>query len=273
MRKDLHMTKHNTEDCWYRDYCEKFGTEDCCWKCRKMQQTKFLLDLSNLSRVHKRPLALDIRKVNKEAGQYINEVLSDPEFFVKRGYNAYFYGPTGTGKTSWACKILLNYFSAIAETNNSVCRGLFISVPELLRDLKFDITHPDNMPDFVEFVHTIQDTDLVVWDEIGDLNYTNYECQWVYSFVNHRIANKRANIFVGNCTPETLSAADPALYSRICTGSDCIEFDGMDLRVNNTFSSAIAEYLQDNPGIFDLDSENYQGIPPLSDAVELSLDK
>ena len=273
MRKDLHITKHITEDCWYRTHCDKYGTEDCCWKCRRMQQTKFLLDLSNLSRIHRRPLDLDIRKLNKNASQFINAVLEDPVFFVNGGFNAYFYGPTGTGKTSWACKILLNYFAEIAETNNSICRGLFISVPELLRDLKFDINHPDNMPDFVEFIHTIQDTDIVIWDEIGDLSYTNYECQWIYSFINHRIANRRANIFVGNCTPETLSVADPALYSRVCTGSDCIEFDGMDLRINRTFLSAISDYLQDNPGVFDLDSDNYQGILPLTNNTEPTSDE
>lgn len=267
MRKDLHMTKHNTDDCWYSSICEKFGTEDCCWKCRRMQQTKFLLDLSNLSRVHKRPLALDVAKLPKEACEFINAVLADPVFFVNRGYNAYFYGPTGTGKTAWACKILLNYFSYVAETNNSVCRGLFVSVPELLRDLKFDINHPDNMPDFVEFIHTIQDTDLVIWDEITALDYSAFESRWLYSLINHRIANRRSSIFTSNITPKQLKLIDPSLHSRICSSSDCIEVGGQDLRTTRLFSSVMEEYMQDNPGIFDLDSENYQGILPLSEAT------
>ncbi len=261
MRSDLHYTKYDVETCWYNSACEKYQTEECSWKCRKMQQTKFLLDLSNLPGKMRRPLNLDIRKVDKESAKYLNAILYDPRYFVDCGTNAYFYGSTGTGKTSWACKILNNYFASIAETNYNQCRGLFVSVPKLLRDIKMDIGHPNADPNFLEFIHTLENTDLVVWDDIIQTTPTDYESVWLYSLINTRTLNCKANIFTSNLTPEQLTEEDYRLASRICLNSVRIHFQGYDLRGENRFLKTVDEFLEANPDVFNTDSENYIGIP------------
>ena len=260
MRSDLHTTKHNTDNCWYKDNCSKYQTEDCCWKCRKMQQTKYMLDLSNLETPLKSFTGLDITRLNKFCAEYIEAVLYDPTYFVDFGYNLYFYGNTGTGKTSWACRILLEYFAQVAESSYNQCRGLFVSVPTLLRDIKCDIGHPHENPDFMEFIRTIETTDLVIWDDIGITIPTDYETLWLYSLITKRLLGKKANIFTSNMNPEIYFTEQPQLASRICVVSDCVEFTGLDLRSLNSFASSIQSFKDENPGAFDYESENYIGI-------------
>lgn len=260
MRSDLHTTKHRTDNCWYKDNCSKYQTEDCCWKCRKMQQTKYMMDLSNLESPLKSFTGLDISLLNKPCAEYIEAVLYDPRYFVDFGDNAYFYGPTGTGKTSWACRILIEYFSQVAESSYNQCRGLFVSVPTLLRDIKCDIGHPHENPDFMEFIRTIETTDLVIWDDIGVTMPTDYETIWLYSLISKRLLAKRANIFTSNVEPHSYLIERPQLASRICLVSDCVEFTGADLRGSDGFLCRTQKFISEHPGAFDYTSENYIGV-------------
>lgn len=261
MREELHFTMHDTSKCWYRNNCPNVDTESCKWSCQRMQQTKYLFDLSNLRPPHRKSQNLNIQLLNSEAQTYINGVLGDVPYFVRNGFNAYFYGGTGNGKTSWAVEILTNYFFEIAETNCNECRGLFISVPTLLMKTKMNIAHPNFDPYFCEIVDSIGKVDLVIWDDIIQTDPTAYESQLLYSLINERLLRKRANIFTSNLSRNELSEVDYRLYSRICTMSDCVEFTGEDMRVDNKFSAVVEQYMRDNPGIFDVNSDSYAGYP------------
>ena len=255
MRKDLHLTMYKTDYCWYRDVCDKFKSEDCCWKCKRMQQTKFLLDLSNLRPVHIKPYRLDYDGLSKECENYLNGIFYNVSYFVDNGFNAYFYGGTGTGKTSWACKVLKTYFSAVAESTNFTCRGLFISVPMLLLNIKRNIKPSTYIEDFDELLDDIQKVDLVVWDDIIQTSPTDFESQWLYTLINERLLRKKANIFTSNLSPEELEIVDTRLHSRVCTISDCILFDCGDKRNSRKFSDVVNEFLEDEPNGFDTNYE------------------
>ena len=239
MRDNYFVPIHDTSACWYRNYCDECDTETCNRHCRKMQQTKYMLDLSELPFVYRKHQDLDVEKLNLTASDYICEICKDIPFFVQNGYNAYFYGGTGTGKTSWAVYILTNYFSAIAKNNNDRCRGLFISVPKLLRNIKLNIKFKDY--DFKELVDTIPYVDLVIWDDIIQTEPTAYERQWLYSLINDRITERKSNIFTSNMEPEDLNKIDKQLYSRIYTVSDAIDFSNIDLRGGHKFSDFLKQ--------------------------------
>lgn len=261
MREELHLTMHDTSKCWYRENCPNVDSKNCNWSCQRMQQTKYLFDLSNLRPSQRKAQKLDISVLDQTCQVYINGILGDVPYFVRNGFNAYFYGGTGTGKTSWATEIIITYFYEIAEKNHNECRGLFISVPTLLRNIKMDIGHPNCDPYFVEFIKTIETTDLVVWDDIIQTNPTDFESQWLYSLINERLLRKRANIFTSNLNPQDLSKVDNRLYSRICTISDCIKFSGKDLREKGKFSYVVKEFVKDNPDVYNINSVDYDGYP------------
>lgn len=235
MRDSKYIRREDVENCWYRPICDKVDTEGCVYTCRKFTQTDYLFQLSNLPKSYWKPIRLCTDELSESTAEILNTIVVDCEFFVKKGFNLYLWGETGCGKTSWAVKIMNNYFASIAEQNDFTTRGLYINVASFLRDAKLYMTYKSE--DYLELLHTIQECDIVIWDDIGQTDMTKYESQWLYSFINERIFAKKCNIFTSNLSPEELGIADKRLESRVCTGSDCLNITGTDKRSDNTYTS------------------------------------
>lgn len=235
MRDNNYVRSTDVSKCWYKDMCEKYNTEDCKETCKLFTQTDYLFQLSNLPKSCWKAQRLDDSNINEEAAEILNTIVADVEFFVKKGFNLYIYGETGCGKTSWAIKIMNNYFACIAERNNFTTRGLYINVSSFLRDAKLHMTYKTE--EYLELLNTIKVCDLVIWDDIGQTDPTNYESQWLYSFINERLLAKKSNIFTSNLSPQQLERLDKRLESRVCKGSDCIELGGYDMRSCNTYTA------------------------------------
>lgn len=234
MRDSNYERLVDTEKCWYKSFCENYSTQKCSYVCKKFTQTDYLFQLSGLPQSMWKPIKIDDSCLETAVSETLNTITSDCEFFVKRGFNLYLYGDTGVGKTSWAVKIMNNYFAAIAEKNDFTTRGLYINVPSFLRDSKLYMTYKSE--DWLELLNTIKVCDIVIWDDIGQTDATKYESQIVYSYINDRIFAKKCNIFTSNLSPEQLAKVDARLHSRICEGSDCLHIDGIDRRFQNTYT-------------------------------------
>lgn len=224
--------------CWFKDKCNKFGTPNCSTVCTKFTQTDYLFQLSNLPKVKQVVPKMDVTELSEYAYDLIDKIIQDVEFFVKSGYNLYLYGETGSGKTSWAIKILGTYFMTIAPKTNFTVRGLFINVPSLFRDIKLHMSYKSD--NFYEMFHHITKCDLVVWDEIGQTDPTAFESQWLYSLINDRMLAQKSNIFTSNLSPDQLDRLDKRIGSRICTGSDCIEITGNDRRCDTKYTNYLS---------------------------------
>lgn len=239
MRKELHHTMHDTTQCWYKNHCERYGSDTCNWSCKHMQETKYMLDLSELPLKYRVHQDIDMSRLNEQARSYVYEMTRDLSFYVKHGFSAYFYGDVGTGKTSWAVYALTNYFSQISEHSYHQCRGLYIAVPKLLRDIRLNMTYKDD--NFYELICEIPKVDFVVWDDVYQTGPTDFEKQWLFSLIDERIANGKSSIFTSNHSPESLGRIDERLYSRICANSDCVAFIGDDLRGRYKFTDFLKE--------------------------------
>ena len=234
MLDDKYERNDNIKNCWYKDSCDKYGTELCTYACKMFTQTDYLFQLSNLPKSCWRPQRLDTSELEKTVEETLMTIVHDTEFFVKKGFNLYLWGETGCGKTSWAIKIMNNYFATIAETNDFTIRGQYVNVASFLRDAKLHMTYRSE--DYIEFLRIIQTCDIVIWDDIGQTDPTAYESQWLYSFINERLLAKKCNIFTSNLSPQQLEEIDKRLESRICKGSDCLHITGQDMRYANTYT-------------------------------------
>lgn len=245
MRDENYCRRSDICHCWYKNMCDKYNTDMCTETCKKFTQTDYMLQMSNLPRSCWKPQRLDTSLLLPEVSEVLQTIISDCEFFVKRGFNLYLYGETGCGKTSWAIKLMLNYFAQIAETNDFSTRGLFINVSSFLRDAKLNMTYKSE--NYYQLLSDIKKCDIVIWDDIGQTDPTNYESQWLYSFINERITAKKCNIFTSNLSPQQLEKQDKRLESRACKGSDCLEITGLDMRSNNTYTAFInSQEVDDN---------------------------
>jgi DNA replication protein DnaC len=181
-------------------------------------------------------LGFGTEKQRAYTAETLSKILEDIYSFVKNGFNLFLFGDTGTGKTSWAVKLMNNYFSVVCEKNIYEPKGLYISVASFLRDAKLQMNYKNE--NYYELLQQIQSCDIVIWDDIFQTDPTNYESQWLYSYINDRMFAQKCNIFTSNLSPEQLEKVDSRLHSRICTSSDILRISGMDRRSDNKFTTS-----------------------------------
>ena len=151
----------------------------------------------------------------------------DIDNFVKSGKNLYICSTTpGNAKTTWAAKLMLNYFNKVWPNSYDTTRGLFVHIPTLMLDLK----KFDAIP---EYINRIKDADLVIWDDLAATNkLTEYEHEQLLQFIDYRIQNELSNIYTSNITDPTMLIQNigARLASRVYTGSKIITFIAKDFR-------------------------------------------
>lgn len=225
-----HIYNFDKEQCWYKEVCPLYNSETCCASCVKYHKMDYLANMALLTKKQQHPMKLYVEDIDETAYMRLNEIKTNAKTFVDNYGNLLIYSKiTGNGKTEWSIKILMNYFNQIWASTDLVCRGLFINVPRFLNELKENIRESS---EYIEHIkQNILTADLVVWDEVGLKDLTAYEHDYLFSYINARLDNGKANIFTSNMNTEELSQILGArLYSRIINNSECIELKGADKR-------------------------------------------
>ena len=190
---------------------------------------KYLIDNSGIPKVRQKPQMLDAG-IDYNQFVILNGVKNRIVELVENGdFNLYICSrETGNGKTSWAIKILLKYFDQVWAGNGFRVRGYFQHVPTLLNTLKDFSTNHDSLK------NTLENVDIVVWDDIAASKLSDYDISQLLIFIDSRISNGKANIFTGNLVTETslINALGSRLSSRIWNSSTVVEFKGKDRRKN-----------------------------------------
>ena len=222
---DVKEFKFIKDKCWFRTNCPMYGTKDCNCSCSVYFQYYYLVNLANIPPNKQQPEQLklsagkDIKKY-----EYLNNVKENINEFVQHGCNLYLYSPYyGNGKTTWSIKLMSKYFSNIWNGNGTRCRGLFINVDEFLMAKRNAIKRPDiRLEEMEKLIPTV---DLIVWDDIGVTKLKEYDHQILFSLINPRIVNNKANIFTSNVIDEQLDDnIGGRLSSRILDTSTIVEF-------------------------------------------------
>ena len=225
--------KFDVEKCPYYDGhpCK----QQCDSSCIRYMEMDYLIVTSGLPDSKRKPLRLIPEEVDLDSFRRLKNVKDDILNFVKTGSSLYIYSTTpGNGKTSWAIKLLMKFFDQIWAGNGFKTRGLFINVPNFLRQVTENVTNPSN--DFIELKQLIASADLVVWDDIGSTKLSDYDHKNLLSFIDQRILAERSNIYTGNLPGSSLpEALGQRLASRVYNESSVVELRGQDRRGFNLY--------------------------------------
>lgn len=190
------------ERCWAEEYCKGYPHK-CDPLCLGYVQLKNIYALSNMPKRYQYDIPLVNPGPDREAYLQLQAFRENVVENVQKGRGLFIYSRhKGNGKTTWACKVLNQYFRHVALTNNMRCRGLFINVPQFLRDLRDSFSTPSERME--ELQYNIRHADIVVWDDIGTETPTNWVRETLYTFINHREANGLSQIFTSNLSLEEL---------------------------------------------------------------------
>ena len=127
----MYEYKFDREKCWFKDVCGKYKTTDCCASCLRFMEFDFLIYTSRIPKVYQKSVNLKPDSCDYNSFEYLNDLKQDIINFVAAGENLFIHSCfTGNGKTTWATKFLLRYFSEIWLGNGFKPRGLFLSRSE-----------------------------------------------------------------------------------------------------------------------------------------------
>lgn len=208
-------------DCWYKNVC----SFDTCVNCIRYAEMKYLMTHSGIPKSRQKPQMLDAG-VDYDAFVSLALIKDNILQFVERGDNLYICSnETGNGKTSWAIKILLKYFDRIWPGNGFKVRGYFQHVPMFFNTLKDFSNNHDALK------NTLENADLVVWDDIAASKLSDYDINQLLIYLDKRIIEGKSNIFTGNITSrdKLTKVLGSRLASRIWS-STVIELKGKDRR-------------------------------------------
>ena len=222
--------------CYLFDSCHKYKNNRCNLQddafCIKLFKLNYLYDESLMSAKQREyvPLHIDADGTDREQFLKLKEIETNIERFVTNGDNLYIHSSTcGNGKTCWSLRMIQAYFNAIWHKCDLNCKALFINVPRFLLSLKDNIT---THSDYIEHIKKyILDVDLVVWDELGIKNATQFEHEHLLNLINTRIDYNKSNIYTSNLNSDELKVRlGERLHSRIVNLSTDVELFGVDKR-------------------------------------------
>ena len=127
--------------CWAEAYCKGYPNK-CGFDCIGWVQLKNIYALSHMPAKYQKGVALNLTddeagRKDREAYIYLKDWAANVQQNVADGKGLYIVSKNkGNGKTAWACKIMNEYFKAVALKNDLRCRGIFINVPTFLEELR-----------------------------------------------------------------------------------------------------------------------------------------
>lgn len=216
-------------ECWYKKTCKNYK-EECQKNCIRYNEMLYMMESANIPKGNQFKNELIPNPIDLKNFEFLTEIKKDVVNFVKNGENLYIYSSIfGNGKTTWAIKIMQNYFNLKWLGNGFIQRGLFIHVPSFLTKFKEVINKKDET--FEDLKKQLLEVDLVIWDDIATCKLTDYDHTNLSTYIDQRKLNGKANIYTGNLNErELVDALGNRLKSRVWNDSTIVELRGMDRR-------------------------------------------
>ncbi|AVM69755.1 DNA replication protein DnaC [Lachnospiraceae bacterium oral taxon 500] len=216
--------------CFASNYC-KMDRAHCSELCGAYRVLRALFNLSRMPEKYRYTIKLTPDGQDLKAFTALNDYKENVLQMVESGQGLYIWGgSTGTGKTSWACKIMSHYFRKITFNTGLENEGLFIFLPSFLEDLRN--SYSDKEPDFERMLEMVNSCKLLIIDDIGAERVTEWVAERMVSIINRRSSNGLCTIYTSNLSPDQLKEKlGDRIASRVFGGSQIIEIKGGDRRL------------------------------------------
>lgn len=215
--------------CWYEKVCKNYKA-NCQNNCIRYNEVNYMMESAKIPKGNQFKNELIPSPIDINNFKFLNEIKKDIINFIKNGENLYIFSSAfGNGKTTWAIKIMQNYFNQIWAGNGFTQRGLFIHVPSFLTKFKEIINKKDE--EFEEMKKQLLEVDLVIWDDIATGKLSDYDHTNLLTYIDQRKLNGKSNIYTGNLNEQELvEALGNRLKSRVWNDSTIVELFGNDRR-------------------------------------------
>lgn len=163
----------------------------------------------------------------------LKDIKDNIKQFVDKGNNLLIYSSNvGNGKTTLSTKMIKEYINSVSNIKfKNNCPALFINVTNFLNEKKLAITDSSLQSKVYDTEQKILSANLVVFDDIGVKNISDYDLGALYYWIDYRTNNLKSCIYTSNLQPSSLKKVlDDRLYSRIVNYSILKEIKDGDSR-------------------------------------------
>lgn len=228
----------DTIDCIHKRSCDYYTSSTCTCSCNKLIQSNYMLKLSNLptkfQKPQEQPIPINTYGTNIIDRQLIGSIVDNIDLYVNSYNNLYIFGDNGFGKTTVGMQLLFSYIKSIGGNNNFTCRGIYISVTNLLVSYKLNALSFN--PELMELLHDIRNASLVVFDNLYVTQLNANELQLLFDIIDYRQLNDRSNIFINDDDPDTFKTKCELLYNKCCKYADKVNIGAYNHLKDNSFS-------------------------------------
>lgn len=221
-------------ECFVMEICQLYANNECTGDCSIRSYYDRILKQSQLPRKLQRvdKIRLIPDDVDLEAFRKLARIRDDIVNFVEQGKDLYIYSAdAGTGKTTWAAKLLVEYFKSMDCRHNP---GAYVNVTDLCSRYKNRFLNEEKDPELLDFIQLLKEADVVIWDDMGAMDkYTASDKTLLFGILDSRINNGLSNIYTSNIHPSRLvDKVDVRLADRIVRLSIRVRFEGYSHRTN-----------------------------------------
>ena len=195
----------------------------------KLAKYKTVMNRSEMPKEYRKSINMKVQSVDKDAYSELSKIKDNITSFVNSGKNVLIHSKTvGCGKTTWACELAKQYVIDNIELNPSI---LYVNVPTLLNDIKISFDDIEYKAKTIEIQKRIKTEKLVIFDDIGVKDLSEYDKNIVYSWVNSRVVENKTSIYTTNISIDDIDKCmGERIADRILGYSKVIEFNGGSFR-------------------------------------------
>ena len=194
----------------FRKLCKKLETDDI----NKMSN----LELSSFNTFS---LSYYTDKDFEIMQNHLNYLIKYAKNFRPDSNSIFIYGKTGLGKTHLSLAVAI----VVLQKGYSVIYDSVINILDKIEEEHFSYGHKREM------LNLVLNTDLLIIDDLGTENGTNFYDSTVYNIISTRLNSRKPVIISTNLDiNEIREKYDERITSRITTQYAVIEFRGKDIR-------------------------------------------
>lgn len=194
------------------------------------------LPIRNLENINLIPELKDV-----ESFKQLSLIKDNIVKFVNGGYNLLvFSNNPGNGKTTWSIKLGLAYIDYIAKYSFDYPPILYVNLPLFFDTRKASIQDKSLESEVRRIETIIKQAKLVIFDDIGIRDLSEFERQLLYIWVEYRTSNKKSSIYTSNIHPDNFNNIfGMRIADRILGYSTIIEIVGQSRRNEQNFIDII----------------------------------
>ena len=197
---------HYEDKCWFNGSCHLEKTKGCNKFCAMRREFDYLLFASEVPDKFKSYDKILLTPSDEDVDVFytLNDIKTDIDTFVDEGRFLYIWGyNAGSGKSSWAIKIMLTYL-AMKSLGNGFNPNIayFVYVPSFLANAK----NFDDNEKRQEVIQKALSVNLLILDDIGAIQLSKYDDSVLADVIDSRYRNKKATIFTSNLNQEELAS-------------------------------------------------------------------